>query len=55
MSRRVRRILTWEEFTATPRTPAELASYQPLLSRLKAMGLVDDDLNLTESARRKVR
>lgn len=40
------RILTWEEFSATPRTAAELASYRPLLEALQRMGLVDGSLNV---------
>jgi hypothetical protein len=46
------RIVTWEEFDATPRTVMERASYHPLLRRLQAVGLVDEDLNLTDVGRR---
>ncbi len=49
---RPQRILTFEEFTATPRTEAELASYWHLVEHMKAAGLIDDNLKVTDLGKR---
>jgi hypothetical protein len=49
----LRRIVTFEQFMRTPRTPLEVESYHVLLAQLQRMGMVDKNLNILRPARRR--
>jgi len=53
MPERPQRIVTFEEFMRTPRTALEVESYHVCLAGLQRMGMVDAELNVISSAKRK--
>lgn len=49
---RPQRILSFDEMMAGNPTPAQIASYWPILDAMKGLGMVDEDLNILAKPRR---